>query len=523
MPLKRKMDKKVNTESGLLKSIVLSGLFLILTVVGMSLWTLREDWLATVHQTQETAMNLAVSQSRQAEDTFLQAELSLRQIQRDLQLQLATGIQGADLSHTMRELQHRLPQLHGLFYYDADGTWIATSADRVPSNINNADREYFTYQRSNRRNNLHIGPVIRSRSTGDLVIPVSLRVSDASGGFKGVLLATIKVDYFRRFYSYYELGKRDVLVLMLSDSTVLYARPMPDSYIGKDLSSSPLFQHMLAKMDRGSGQWKAALDGQARIFGFARSDRYPIIVAAGYNADDLFSIWINGRGQDIILSLILLLTILLLGTFQLRHARRVLRYQQELTSLRDELHKANLSLDKLAHIDGLTGLANRREFDRFLREALGNAAASGKPLSLIMIDIDFFKHYNDTYGHIAGDEGLKVIGELLASLSVRRSDMAARYGGEEFALILPDTAFDEGIALANRAVEAVRMMKLPHASSPLGHVTLSAGCATTSTPATVSAVKLLEHADHALYRAKRGGRNRAQGIDVPALPEQRRE
>jgi hypothetical protein len=184
MQFKRKMDKPVSSDGGLLKSIVLSGLLLLITVASMSIWTLREDWLATVRQTQESAMNLALSQSRQAEDTFLQTELSLRQVQRDLQLQLATRIQGADLSNTMRELQRRLPQLHGLFYYDQDGKWIATSAQRAPNNINNSDREYFTFQRHNRRNSVHIGPVINSRSTGDLVIPVSLRVSDASGGLR---------------------------------------------------------------------------------------------------------------------------------------------------------------------------------------------------------------------------------------------------------------------------------------------------------------------------------------------------
>jgi len=514
MQFKRKMDKPVSSDGGLLKSIVLSGLLLLITVASMSIWTLREDWLATVRQTQESAMNLALSQSRQAEDTFLQTELSLRQVQRDLQLQLATRIQGADLSNTMRELQRRLPQLHGLFYYDQDGKWIATSAQRAPNNINNSDREYFTFQRHNRRNSVHIGPVINSRSTGDLVIPVSLRVSDASGGFKGVLLATIKVDFFRRFYSYYELGARDVLVLMLADSTVLYARPMPDSYIGKNLSASPLFQEMLAKMDRGSGQWKSVLDGQARIFGFARSDRYPIIVAAGYNSDDLFHVWVNRRAQDILLSIILLLTILLLGVFQLRQARSVLRYQQELTQLRDELHSANLALNQLAHVDGLTGLANRREFDRFLHQALAHAAASGKPLTLIMMDIDFFKHYNDTYGHIAGDKCLKAIAEVLASVGARRSDIAARYGGEEFALILPDTPFDEGMTIAHRVVEAVRIRQLAHISSPKGQVTISAGCATTATSATLSAVKLLEYADHALYRAKREGRDDVKGINI---------
>ncbi|WP_198511614.1 hypothetical protein, partial [Bacillus subtilis] len=87
----------------------------------------------------------------------------------------------------------------------------------------------------------------------------------------------------------YELSEGDVLVLMLADSTVLYARPMPDSYIGKNLSVSPLFLRMLAHADKGSGQWTAALDGKKRIFGFVRSQRYPLVVAAGYDKRALFN------------------------------------------------------------------------------------------------------------------------------------------------------------------------------------------------------------------------------------------
>jgi len=130
------------------------------------------------------------------------------------------------------------------------------------------------------------------------------------------------------------------------------------------------------------------------------------------------------------------------------------------------------------------------------------------------MDIDFFKHYNDTYGHIAGDKCLKAIGEVLAAVVARRSDIAARYGGEEFALILPDTPFDEGMTIAHRVVEAVRIRQLAHISSPKGQVTISAGCATTATSATLSAVKLLEYADHALYRAKREGRDDVKGINI---------
>jgi len=512
MKKQRRTDRATSIIRSLPRTIALSGMFLSLAVVGLNGWTLREAWHETISQAQQMAVNLSLSQARQADDTLLQTELSLREVQHQLLEQMSTGINGAALSKTMQELQNRLPQLHGLFYYDAQGKWIATSAKEVPKGINNSDREYFRFHRTNSRDGVHIGPVLRSRSTGELVIPVSLRVSDMAGGFSGVLLATIRVDYFRRYYSYYEMGPQDVLVLMLPDSTVLYARPMPDSYIGKNLSSSHLFQSLLAQSDKGSGQWQAALDGQARVFGFARSERYSLVVAAGYDKQNLFINWLKGRVDDLLLDLALLLGIVLLGAYVLSQARRSVRYQQELTRLRDELTAANLSLENLAHADGLTGLANRRQFDLFLQQSLLKAAEQAAPLSLILMDIDYFKRYNDTYGHVAGDACLKAVASALKGLSLRHTDKVARYGGEEFAIILPGATALDALNIANAAVTAVSACNIPHNSSSIAaHVTLSAGCATfTAGTEPPDPQALIEQADEALYLAKHSGRNQAR-------------
>ncbi|MGJ0191708.1 diguanylate cyclase domain-containing protein [Pantoea sp. RRHST58] len=512
MKLKRRSERATSINRSLPQSIALAGLLLTLAVTGLNLWTMREAWRDTLIQSEQMAVNLSLSQARQADDTILQAELSLREVQHQLISEIATGVNGGALSQTMQELASRLPQLHGLFYYDAQGKWIATSARQIPAHINNADREYFRYHRMNARDSVHIGPVIRSRSTGDLVIPVSLRVNDASGGFNGVLLATIRVDYFRHYYSYYELGPQDVLVLMLADSTVLYARPMPDSYIGKNLSSSHLFQTMLASADKGSGQWRAALDGQARIFGFARSERYGLVVAAGYDKQNLLRSWIKGQVENVLLDLALLAGIGVLGACILSQVRRSLRYQQELTRLRDELTAVNLSLENLAHADSVTGLANRRQFDHFLQQSLLDAAEHNQQVSLILMDIDYFKRFNDTYGHVAGDACLKAVASALAGLPLRGSDKVARYGGEEFAIILPGASGSDALNIANAAVKAVSASNIPHDSSSIAaHVTLSAGCATflpeSDRPEPQA---LIEKADEALYLAKHGGRNQAR-------------
>jgi diguanylate cyclase (GGDEF)-like protein len=161
--------------------------------------------------------------------------------------------------------------------------------------------------------------------------------------------------------------------------------------------------------------------------------------------------------------------------------------------------------------DPLTGIANRRAFDDFLVESFNRARRYDRPLSLLSIDLDNFKSYNDTFGHPAGDAVLKAVAETFAQLA-RDTDLAARIGGEEFAVVLPETATEGASALAERMRAGVAALKLPRV------VTISVGIASLD-PATESAAALLEESDAALYEAKRGGRNR---VVVSARPLQSR-
>lgn len=493
-------------------SVALFGILLVIAVIGINMWSLNKSWQQTKYSAEENAVNLSLSQVRQAEDTFVQIEMTIRNIQRDHLSELSGGARGNGLSRAMRELQSRLPQLHGLFFYNAEGKWLATSANRIPSTVNNADRDYFIYHRQHDNQNIRIGAVVRSRSTGDLVIPVSVRINDAAGVFAGVLLATVNVDYFRHFYGYYELGNRDILVLMLADATVLYARSQSEGYIGNNLSSSQLFTEMLTRTDRGSGEWRSALDGKRRIFGFARSMHYPLVVAAGFDRDSLKERWLASKWPDISVNLALLGGVVLMGTFILRQAGKSYRDQLELIRLRDELTLLNRSLHVMALIDALTGLANRRQFDLFLSLSLKNSEKNSLPVSLIMLDVDYFKRYNDIYGHVEGDNCLRKIGALLKSLPFREHALAARYGGEEFAIILQNASLATAQRLAHQLLNKTRETAIPHSGTLLKEktVTLSAGCHTvTGTPDNDADILLLtQGADRALYSAKKAGRNR---------------
>ena len=184
-------------------------------------------------------------------------------------------------------------------------------------------------------------------------------------------------------------------------------------------------------------------------------------------------------------------------------------------TLRDvtEQKLAQTALERLATLDGLTGIANRRHFDERLQNEWSRASRANAPLSLIMADVDYFKRYNDTYGHQQGDECLKAVSAVLQRLAVRVSDLAARYGGEEFAVILPNTDLKGACEVAERIRAEVEAAALPHGGNEVAPcVTLSLGVATLFPDAEGQSKTLVSQADQALYQAKKEGRNRVGWI-----------
>lgn len=176
-----------------------------------------------------------------------------------------------------------------------------------------------------------------------------------------------------------------------------------------------------------------------------------------------------------------------------------------------ELKRQRDVLAKLADIDGLTCIANRRAFDEYLEKEWLRSQRSKKPLSILMIDVDFFKRYNDLYGHLAGDDCLKTIAGTLEKTLARPADIAARYGGEEFACILPETSEEGAIHTARNILEAVRALKIPHAGSDVFEfVTVSIGTAVFMPDNSARPSALIKAADNALYTAKAEGRNRVK-------------
>ncbi len=169
-------------------------------------------------------------------------------------------------------------------------------------------------------------------------------------------------------------------------------------------------------------------------------------------------------------------------------------------------------LRQLVFLDGLSGVFNRRYFDQQLATEWSRAARNNSPLSLILLDVDFFKRYNDRYGHQAGDDALRNIASALKSCLRRPADLVARYGGEEFACILPETSYDDALAMAHELERRIREKQIPHEDSSVTDViTISVGIATREQGAGGDAQGLIALADNLLYQAKNSGRGKVCG------------
>lgn len=235
----------------------------------------------------------------------------------------------------------------------------------------------------------------------------------------------------------------------------------------------------------------------------------------------LAGLWLGGT-PDIVMMTWLIASSLIVTLF----ISAILERQERISFLQgllleyesQERERLNRELERMAHQDALSGLANRRHFDLVLEREWDRLRREEQLLAVLFIDVDHFKPYNDTYGHGAGDACLAAIGSVLAMAARRPGDLAARYGGEEFVVLLPATDVDGAREVAERILDGIDALAMPHAaSSVVGHVTVSIGLAVRLPLAHLGPSDLLAEADQALYAAKRAGRHRMVIAQTPAM------
>jgi len=477
------------------------------------------DWRGRMQQLKEaeaTSRNISLALARHAEDTFRQADTTLIFLAERLAHDERNPSSLYRLETLLTRQAAELPQLHGLFAIGRDGEWLINSRQFKAGNVNSVDREYFLHHRQHAELTPHISMPVQSRANGEWVITISRRVNAADGSFNGVVMAAIRIAYFSRFYESFDIGRAGALILGSNRGVLLVRRPLLNDSIGKSLADAAIFRDHAAVSANGVARIRSAQDGIVRINSYRRLERYPLFVAAALSEQEVLAGW----RADVMLHLSGLVVMLaLLGWLGSRLLKQIgLRVdaENEANRVREHVEYLNRTLQNLAMKDGLTSLANRRCFDDEIARALRRCARDHTALVLIMFDVDFFKRYNDTYGHLAGDECLRKLSQAVLQGQKREGDLAARYGGEELALLLPDCDGADAAAIAEATLARVRALQMPHQGNPCGIVTISAGVAVLRKVGEGDAAELLiGKADKALYQAKSTGRDRVC-VDGPA-------
>jgi diguanylate cyclase (GGDEF)-like protein len=243
----------------------------------------------------------------------------------------------------------------------------------------------------------------------------------------------------------------------------------------------------------------------ARQMRHSRPDEWvPIIFLSSKEADQDLDRAIEAGGDDYLVKPVSFVVL----NAKIRALQRIESTRTKLLEMSRELAAANRELESLSRQDGLTGIANRRYFDTYLLTEVKRASREHQPLSLILADVDYFKAFNDCYGHQAGDDCLRRVASALKAVGRRPADLAARYGGEEFAMVLPSTAMEGAIDVAKSLTRAIDALAIPHERSGVsGNLTLSQGIASLIPAHDTTSESIIELADQALYQAKQQGRN----------------
>nr|WP_260400314.1 diguanylate cyclase [Paraburkholderia bannensis] len=340
---------------------------------------------------------------------------------------------------------------------------------------------------------LYIGrPVHSSANPAQFAIPLGRSIYRPDGKFLGTVMGSLSMEYFRELTNGLSIGERGSVIVFETDGTLISRLPDSSENIGRNFAQSPIFRRLMTGTE-GHFVGTPNLDGVRRLYVYKRLPDLPLIVAVAPAMSTVYAEW-WARATWFGALILAFTAIKAAGTWLFV---RELRRRQ----------RAEASLERMAHHDPLTGLENRATFDDVLAREWKCARRNEKPLSLLFIDIDRFKSYNDQYGHQAGDVALKSVATRIAACLDRPGDHAARYGGEEFIVVLPDTDTRGAALMAEKIRSAVFNLQIEHRQAPLQMLTVSIGVSTTAVDRVTDASTLLKTADMALYEAKRLGRN----------------
>ncbi|MCA8073986.1 sensor domain-containing diguanylate cyclase [Burkholderia vietnamiensis] len=495
--------------------IVAIGVVIACALMGLCVLQLFQSRHDALERASESSRNLGLMAERDIERNFELYDLSLQA--------LAHGLQRPDVMAAAPALRRAVLFDHAMsaafigsqLVLDADGNIVLDSAHDVPRQGNFADRKYFTVHRDNADVGLYISdPFISRLSAGTHSMALSRRISNPDGSFAGIALIGLNLEYFHHLFAGLSLGQHGSISLIGTDGIMVMRQPFTDGIVGRDISQASTFRRFMSA-PKGVFSETASIDGVRRLYYFKHLPELPLIIMVAEAEQDIYAAWWQRAVAIGALVGTFGAAFIVLSMVHSKQLRRRMRAESELVLL--------------ARTDGLTGLNNRRSFGEVLEREWRRAQRAHSVFSLLFVDVDRFKAYNDTYGHQAGDDALAAVARCIGENIRRPADTAARYGGEEFVVLLPDTPRQGAIEIAERIRGAIHDLALEHVGSEYGRVTASIGMASSTPGQDGDPGALIKAADEALYYAKATGRNKVSTFPVdgyatlrPAAVEVRR-
>ncbi|SAL77223.1 diguanylate cyclase [Caballeronia terrestris] len=488
----RQRDRFKCKESTALHGIVYGAALISLVMVGLCALVLYQSRQDAFERTRETSRNVALIAERDIVRNFELYDLSLQAVIEGLAQPEVMALPDHLRRDVLFDRAATAKYLEALLVLDEAGDIVVDSVSETPRKANFADSAFFKAQRAGDAG-LYISDPLRFTLEHDMQsIVLSRRITRADGSFGGVAMIAISLDYFRNLFAGLSLGERGSASVIGQSGLMVMRQPYDVRIIGRDIKTASTFKRFIAEKE-GDFSDTASIDNVRRLYTFKTLPHLPFIIMVAMAETDIYAAW---RRRALTIGS-------LMATFGLAFVglSAVLG-----TQLRRRM-RAESELQLLARTDGLTGLNNRRTFGEVLDLEWRRARRARCVFSLLFVDIDRFKAYNDTYGHQAGDKALAAVAKCIGESIRRPGDTAARYGGEEFVVVLPNTPAAGASFIAEKIRVAISDLSLAHAGSEFGRVTASIGTASWDPESAMDVSDMLKDADRALYRAKAMGRN----------------
>ncbi|RTE64271.1 diguanylate cyclase [Amphritea opalescens] len=486
------------------KSVAYCLLFCLLTGV-MAFYELRYSLLQEEAKVEERVANTSILIGEWIKGAFAASDYILRDIVYTvpvsaLQFPVTNTDEYARVSKYIEDKYKTLPHAIGVGLNDKN--CIMTHTPSIVG-FDASHREWCSVPMHNPNIQTYVSNMFASNIGKLMVIQSRKFPGDEFSGLAGI---GVDLEFFSAWLEKVSIGTHGVLAISDQNVKLLARKPARPEMLGKTVNDSIVKAFIGSDENYKTFRQTSPLDKQSRLYGVRKIEGLPFVILVGEADSDWQAAWRLHVGLAI--GALVILWLLAFYTLYIYWER--LKNLVELKKVRDELEDLSLT-------DALTGLANRRCFNNVLDAECDRMRRVKGPISVIMIDVDFFKAFNDTYGHVAGDECLKLVAGVFQSKLKRPQDLVARYGGEEFCCILPETDHLGAVGIAMSIKDEITRLSIPHEGSEIeNHLTVSLGVASVICGEDINSDTIINLADERLYQAKKNGRNQVVSESIDA-------